>query len=129
MRLKKEYHYLVAGLPDLLLDEGRLKVNLGELKSELQQHVDREDFKLIECLFLEFDNANLLNLLKKKNFDFDFRGNFSQDQLEAQIKETDGSLPSYMNRFIESFKTDDRTNPEVSWENILENYFSRYLLL
>jgi len=128
MRPKTEYHFLVAGLPDLILDEGRLKVSLGDLKSELQQHVNVADFKLIEYLFLEFDNANLLNLLKKNDFEFDLRGNYSQEILEGQLKEIDGSLPTYMNKFIESFKADDRPGPDISWENILENYFYQYLI-
>jgi hypothetical protein len=127
MRFKKEYHYLVAGLPELLLDEGRLKVGSGDLKSGFQQHLDSKDFDLVECLFLKFDNTNLLSLLKKQSFEFDTRGNFSRDLLEEQIKESDGTLPPYMNCFIDSFKADERQNPDMSWENILENYFYQYL--
>jgi hypothetical protein len=127
MRIRKEYHYLVAGLPELLLDEGRLKVGLGDLKTEFQRDLDSHDIELVNCLFLKFDNSNILNLLQKKDFEFDSRGNFSRELIEAQIKESDGALPWYMNRFIDCFKADDRGNPDMSWDNILETYFYQHL--
>jgi hypothetical protein len=128
MRIKRNYHYLVAGLPELLLDEGRMKATLIELKSEFEQNIDQSDFELVKYLFLKFDNANLLNLLKKRDFEFDKRGAFSQELLEEQIKEQTGLLPQYMNFFIEDFMSDRRENIEISWENILEGYFYQHLI-
>jgi len=127
MRIKRNYHYLVAGLPELLLDEGRSKATMIELKSEFQHNLDSYDFNLVKYLFLKYDNSNLLNLLKKGSFEFDPRGNFSQDTLEEQIKERTGLLPVYLNDFIEDFLADQRQNIEMSWENVLEDYFYKYL--
>jgi hypothetical protein len=84
------------------------------------------DLDLLKVLFLQFDNANLLNLLEKKEAGFDERGNFSQELLEEQIRDQDGSLPPYMNRFIADFKENQRDNPDMLWENLLELYYYEY---
>ncbi len=127
MRIKRNYHYLVAGLPELLLDEGRVKATLIELKSEFEHSLDHFDFDLVKYLFLKFDNANLLNVLQRKAFKFDERGSFSQDILEEQIKEQTGLLPQYMNIFIKGFVADQRENQEMGWENTLEVLFYQFL--
>jgi hypothetical protein len=127
MRIKRNYYYLVAGLPDLLLDEGRMKIDMYTLKTEFQHDIHPDDFELVKYLYLKYDNQNLLNLLEKKTFDFDKRGNYLQENLEEQIKEQDGSLPQYMNLFIDSFKNDRQDDAETSWEIVLEKYFYQYL--
>jgi hypothetical protein len=124
--LKRQYHYLVAGLPELLLDEGRLKTTPAALKSDFGSALHPADLDLLKVLFLQFDNANLLNLLEKKEAGFDERGNFSQELLEEQIRDQDGSLPPYMNRFIADFKENQRDNPDMLWENLLELYYYEY---
>jgi len=127
MRIKRNYYYLVAGLPELLLDEGKMKTSLHDLKIEFQHNVHPDDFELVKYMFLKYDNSNLLNLLKKNSFEFDERGDFSQEVLEEQIKEQDGTLPQYMNQFITSFKDEQREDAETSWEIILEDFFYQYL--
>jgi hypothetical protein len=127
MELKRNYHYLVAGLPDLLLDETRSKLSLVQLANELKPGLHPNDIKLVDLLFLQHDNDNLLNLLQKNDFEFDTRGIYAQDVLEEQIKEQDGTLPQYMNSFIEEFKTGQIENPELTWEIVLERYFYAYL--
>jgi hypothetical protein len=127
MELKRNYHYIVAGLPDLLLDESRTKLSLFQLKNELKPGLHPDDGKLADMLFLRYDNDNLLNLLEKNDFEFDTRGNFPQEIMEEQIKEQDGTLPGYMNRFIEEFKSGQTENPELTWEIVLERYFYAYL--
>ncbi len=124
--MKRQYHYLVAGLPELLLDEGRLKTTPAALKSDFGSALHPADLDLLKVLFLQFDNANLLNLLEKKEAGFDERGNFSQELLEEQIRDQDGSLPPYMNRFIADFKENQRDNPDMLWENLLELYYYEY---
>lgn len=123
---KRKYFYLVAGLPDLLLDESKVKLSAAGLRDEWQNDLTAIDFRLVQELFRKYDNNNLLNLLQKNEEPFDSRGNFSQDFLEAQIKEPTGLLPPYMSEFITMFKADLRENPSRSWENILEEMYYEY---
>jgi hypothetical protein len=123
----RNYYYLVAGLPDLLLDEGKLKDGFAELRADIASNLHPNDLKLLQTFYLKFDNKNLLNLLTKSNEAFDTRGNFPIDFMEAEIKEPERILP-YLKTFIINFKAENPTYPETSWENELETYFYEYLL-
>ncbi len=125
---KREYFYLVAGLPDLLLDESKIKVTASALRNDWYELLHPEDAQLADLLFLKYDNYNLLNLLLKNGKDFDERGIYSLDFLEDQVKEPVSTLPSYLSEFILDFKTDNREDASKSWENILEQRFYDYLL-
>lgn len=124
----RDYYYLVAGLPDLLLDEGRTKASGSEFRKEAREQLHPDDDKLMSQFFLKYDNENLLNLLNKNNKPFIDQGSYSQDFLEEQIKEPDGRIHDYMRRFIEEFKNQDRDNQDLPWENILEGYYYDFLL-
>jgi hypothetical protein len=128
LKSKKEYFYLVAGLPEILLDESKLKVTASELRNDWQEQINSKDFELVEVLFRKYDNYNLLNLLLKNGKAFDERGNYSLDFLEDQVKEPVSTLPAYMSEFIIDFKADNREDAAKSWENILEERFYDYLL-
>lgn len=124
---KSNYYYLVAGLPDLLMDQGKVKVSVTEFKAEIEPYLDVHDFELVKILFLKYDNKNLLNLLQKQTFTFDSKGNYVQDFLEEQIKEQDDRLLAYLAAFIQSFKEGLRENEEISWENELETRYFQHL--
>jgi len=127
MLFKNNYYYLVAGLPDLLPDQGKVKISVAEFKAEIKPYLSVADDSLVKILFLKHDNKNLLNLLQKQLFTFDTRGNYDQDFLEEQIKEHDQRILPYLGGFISSFKEGLRENEEISWENELENRFYQYL--
>jgi hypothetical protein len=127
MMFKRNYYYLVAGLPDLLPDEGKLRDGFADLRADIMSNLHPDDEKILKILFLKFDNKNLLNLLTKNNKPFDPQGNFSLDFLETEIKEPEKILP-YLRNFIINFKSENPSYPESGWENELENYFYGYLL-
>lgn len=127
MLFKKNYHYLVAGLPDMLLDEGRSKATVSFFKSEFMQELPPEDYALVQYLFLKLDNTNLLNLLQKKNSPFLELGNYSRDLLEEQIKEPDNRILPYLQSFILKFKSGEQDNTAISWETELDNDFFDFL--
>ncbi len=127
-KTKREYFYLVAGLPDLLPDDTKLKSKTADVRSEWQELLHPGDYALVELLFRKYDNYNLLNLLLKNGKDFDDRGNYSLDFLEDQVKEPISTLPAYLSDFILDFKADNRTDASKTWETILEERFYDYLL-
>ena len=57
---KRNYYYLVAGLPDIVLDQKKLSVSIIDFREELKSHLDPKDYVLVSLLFLPFDNTNLL---------------------------------------------------------------------
>lgn len=58
------YYCLVAGLPDISLDDGKLSYSVADFKSELYPELSVQDRKLIDLFYLKFDNTDLLKLLK-----------------------------------------------------------------
>ena len=108
--MENNYYCLVAGLPDITVEDTKLKMSLTEFKDELQLSLLPEDKKFIDLFFLKFDNQNLLNILLKKDSEFNPLGNFSADELEGLIKQVkadgilaDSPFPIYMQQFLLSF--------------------------
>jgi hypothetical protein len=112
------YYYLVAGLPDLIFEQGKPPFSTAAFRTELEEELVAEDFALVQALFLPADNRNLLGLLEKRDFQWDEQGNYSQAELEAGLRELDG-LPDYMLELIRAFQKNAPLQPNMSWENQL----------
>ena len=124
---KRNYYYLVAGLPDIILDQKKLSITITEFRDEMEYHLHPKDFALVRLLFFPFDNINLLNLLLKNNAPFIDKGNFSRQYLEEEINEPAG-LPEYMKKFINSFRNESPVFPNYSWENQLTWLYYNHVL-
>lgn len=105
--MSKYYYYLVAGLPELTLEDSKLSYTVADFKAELYPDLSDEDKKLIDLFYLKFDNANVLKLLKDKDAAIDLRGNYSAEELVefiSSLKEgdeiADAVFPSYLSIFI-----------------------------
>lgn len=100
------YYCLVAGLPDLSLEDGKLNYTVANFKSELYPELSDKDKKLIDLFYLKFDNDNLLKLLKDKEAVTNSEGNYSSDELLALIASVregdapDKKYPLYLYEFI-----------------------------
>ena len=124
---KRNYYCLVAGLQDIYLDIHKLQQTRSMLKEELQTEFHPDDYELLKLLFLHYDNQNLLNILFKTNKPLSDNGNFSQDEIEENIKEPQ-SLPPYMVKFITAHKEKEPVYPDMSPENELATLFYDQLL-
>ncbi len=124
---RRNYHYLVAGLPDIILDQKKLSQTIADWRQELEYHLHPDDYSLVKLLFLPFDNTNLLNLLLKNKKPLIPEGNYSQSVLEEEIKEP-LSLPSYMQQFIHAYKNETPVFQGYSWENQLTWLYIDFVL-
>jgi hypothetical protein len=125
--LKRNYYYLVAGLPDILLDERKVHFTLIELKEELKSRLHPKDYQLVEYLFLQYDNINFLNILQKKEAEFNPLGNYSESFFNEEIKEPK-KLPEYMKRFLEAYREENPVHPNLSPENQLTWLYFDFML-
>ena len=108
--MSKYYYYLVAGLPELTLEDSKLSYTVADFKAELYPDLSDKDRKLIDLFYLKFDNANVLKLLKDKDATIDPRGNYSAEELAefiSSLKEgdeiADAVFPSYLSTFISEY--------------------------
>ena len=108
--MSKYYYYLVAGLPELTLEDSKLSYTVADFKAELYPDLSDEDRRLIDLFYLKFDNANVLKLLKDKDAAIDYRGNYSAEELAEFISSlkdgdevADAVFPSYLSTFISEY--------------------------
>ncbi|MFV0544793.1 MAG: DUF2764 family protein [Bacteroides sp.] len=132
--MRSKYYYLIAGLPDLTLEDGKLSYTVADFKSELYNQLSTSDKKLIDLFYLKFDNMNVLNLLKGKEEAFDFRGNFTLELLQECIadlkegKKIDSKvLPIYLSTFIFDVLSSE-TVDFVALENKLMALYYEYAM-
>lgn len=105
-----KYYYLVAGFPELTLEDSKLSYTVADFKTEVYPTLPEKDKKLIDLFYLQFDNANILKLLKDKDAVVDPRGIYSAEELTEYIsllKEggevVDSGFPSYLFTFISEY--------------------------
>ncbi|MBV3868458.1 DUF2764 family protein [Phocaeicola coprocola] len=103
------YYCLVAGLPDISLDDGKLNYSVSDFKAELYPDLSAQDRKLIDLFYLKFDNTAILKLLKNKDAVIEDKGNFSAEELLQLIEAVregdtpDKKYPSYLVNFVSQY--------------------------
>lgn len=124
---KRNYYCLIAGLPDILIDQKKIPFSVIELKQELQYQLHPKDYQLVEYLFLPYDNINFLNILQKKEAEFNPLGNYSESFFMDEIKEPE-NLPGYMKKFLEAYRDENPIHPNLSLENQLTWLYFDFML-
>lgn len=111
---KKNYHCLIAGLPDLIPDDKKRYFSSAELRDYLLDELRPADFELVKLYYLPFDHENLLNLLfVDEEFQWDERGNYSRKAFEQladkkQLENLNFSMfPPYFRRFVLLFHDEE----------------------
>lgn len=129
------YYYLIAGLPELTLEDTKLSYTVSDFKTEIYPDLSAKDQKLIDLFYLKFDNANLLKLLKNKEAAIDERGNFSSEELLGYIKAvkdgdkiTDKCFPAYLPEFIAGYLESVSDDEPVLWEDTLSAAYYKYAM-
>ena len=125
-----KYYYLISGLPELQLDDSKLKISLLEFKNQLLENLSDSDLSYIGYFYMQFDNKNLLLLLNNKDAELETLGNLDRDQLLdiiLQFKETeepaDKKIHPYFRQFIPAFLADKPVFQHMSWEDQLATLY------
>ncbi len=137
---KRNYYYLIAGLPDLSIDQGKLQFGSVEFREYLKTQLKSDDYKLIEWLFLPFDNQNLLSLLTQRYDQWNNAGIYTREQLELAIAEVvspdkiisdePSGVKLYLIEFIRLFFNEEEPMPAKSRDLLLATlYYSEAIKL
>jgi hypothetical protein len=120
MILRQEYHYLIAGLPELQFDEGKVTSTLLDFREELKQHLSVSDYQSVHRLFLPYDNANLVGYLVSGQENFDPLGNYNPDTFAEQVNRIKSILPQkpilepYLVKFITDWLSEESGSNSVN---------------
>lgn len=105
-----KYYCLIAGLPELSLEDGKLSYTVANFKTEIYPELSSKDKKIIDLFYLRFDNENLLSLLKNSEAEINPLSNYTADELLTliqNIKEEEklenNNFPPYFATFIQEY--------------------------
>lgn len=129
------YYCLIAGLPDIQQEDQKHSLSIPEFRKELEDQLSASDYELIQWIFADVDNKNLLKLLENKEAVIDDSGNLTVDdwhRLIALIKDVDepkdAKLQNYIVEFFRFVHSDQNSEEEISLENRLAGmYFNAAL--
>lgn len=102
----RKYYYLIAGLPDIAMDSTRVPCPRAQFREDYYPQLSQEDQRLVDLLWLEQDNRNLLALLRDRDTAVEQEGVYSADELKEMIRvcrdddKWDSAYPRYMHDFI-----------------------------
>lgn len=131
------YYCLVAGLPDLSIDDGKLSYSVVDFKENLYPQLSKEDRKIIDLFYLQYDNDCLLALLRDKDAEVvNVRGNYSVEELSTLVSSVaegdvqDKKYPSYFYSFISLYLKNKESGEPVSVlpEDSLSAYYYHYAM-
>lgn len=120
--MANNYYYIVAGLPDLLLDSAKKPAHSADIIQEIQDQLSAGDRQVFSTMRLPYDNLNLIHLLRKTGNPFDARGTFELQALEEELKCPE-RVPEYMRLFLEERKEEKPLHPECILEDQLQWHF------
>ncbi len=128
------YYCLIAGLPELQLDDQKLKYSLTDFKQELVENLSVSDLQLINYFFMQFDNSNLLSVLTKgADTNFSPMGVLEKEDIIdiiSQFKESDSPnnrmIYRYYYDFIPAFLQNEALFPHMSWTDQLSTLYYDY---
>ena len=133
MLFKQQYYCFVAGLPDFSFDSAKLPFTVEEFKQMLENELKSDDKRLLAKYFLQYDNENILNLLKNKDFLPNSLGFVSREEIEDAVEKLkdeqpvkNKNIPTYQQEFIKTWLKNEEQNQSPLWEDLMTSLYMDY---
>lgn len=103
------YYCMMAGAPDLSLNDGKAAVSISDFKQECEENLTPEDKQLVFYFHLRWDCMNIVRLLKNPDAELELLGNFTPEQYTDMIvsaRELTFNVhryPAFMSIFIREY--------------------------
>lgn len=123
--MKQNYYYLIAGLPELSIDDNKLNLTVHDFRDTYYPDLTADDRALLDLVYLSHDNANLLRLLKDKEALLDVEGLYTREALLSIIEAAraeeapECSCPRYMYNFVVETEAEENVADGVFLEDRL----------
>ena len=132
--MARNYYCLVAGLPDLIMEDRKLAFSSIIFRELLQEDIHPQDYTLVSLFFLPFDHNNILSRLYDKEPAYDNHGNFTAEEVEEitdkksfEVAEN-LTMPAYIINFLDDYFIDEEKPSRVNAERQLTSNYYEYLL-
>lgn len=137
-----KYYYLISGLPNISLDDGKLAYSVADFWREIEGQLSCRDRRLIRLFYLKYDNRNLLSYITGSGQDPDARGEIGMDEIEALHKALKNEealpknkrIPAYFKTFLELYLAEERKERKtdegmsVAWEDRLSALYYAFAM-
>ena len=127
------YYCLVAGFPDISLDDGKLSCSVSDFRTDVYPQLASSDQKLVDLFYLKFDNQNLISLLKDKEAPVKTEGTLTGEELLALIETVrngdipDKKYPAYLSEFVSQY-INLASEDLYKAENLLASLYYQYAM-
>jgi len=130
------YYCLIAGLPDITLEDTKLAYSVADFKLELAPVLTDRDQQIMYWYYLKYDNRNILSFLKNITSEdnlLDSRGNFSKAEIveaynltkkKERIPKT-SKIPAYISKFIQAYVTRLENEESIKF-HVLEDQLASF---
>lgn len=131
------YYCLVTGLPEISLDDGKLSYSVLDFKETIYPYLAKEDQRMVDLFYLQYDNRCLLALLRDKDAVVDnSNGVYTPDELLSiitAVKENDArnrKYPAYLYDFAERYMKDKEAGEagDALAEDVLSSCYYQYAM-
>jgi hypothetical protein len=129
------YYSFVAGLPDVSLETIQSSLTVEGLKEEFYREISSKDQKMLNLFFLQYDNANILALLKNKDASLNPNGVYPAEEWTEYIKEVQevdepeiSDIPDYFAKFISAYLAEQPLFENLLWEDQLSVLYYDYAM-
>lgn len=136
----KQYYYLIAGLPKIGIDDGKVQISVHEFIQTLEPHLSASDMDLFMILRLEYDIENILISMYKKDNQPYTEGFLSPDlwaeliswlksHLDSPADKPGGEfikVPSFVVQELRNALVAEETPPELDLRHHLIKGLSKY---
>ena len=124
------YYCLMAGLPDITLENTKHDVSIADLREELEAALSDSDKKVLYYFFLKNECTNLVKLLKNPNAEIDDHGNLTMEQyvdLMTSAREMNFNVhryPAFMSEFAREFAYNKDKEGYFPEDDMLYKFYS-----
>lgn len=130
-----KYYYLIAGFPDIQLDDTKAVPSMETLKTDLEEQLADNDRELLHLIYAKYDNRNLLLFLKDKDAALDPLGTLQTDDwkevtglMEEVENPRDKRLQPYVQQFYAAYKDENFSFDGMSHEDYLAGLYYEYAM-
>ena len=129
------YYSFVAGLPDVSLETIQSPLTVAGLKEEFYYEISFADRQVLNLFFLQYDNQNILSLLKDEDSKISPNGVYSSEEWEEfirEVRETDNpkvsDIPAYFAEFVSAYLSEQPIFENLLWEDQLSALYYKYAI-
>ena len=119
--MSRKYYCLVAGLPNITLEDSKLSYGSEDFLNELKEFIHPDDYRYFRFFKFTKDNENIFKALVNHEHEFLSGGNYSTEDVE-EILDEPAKAEEYIRQFIEEFRSEE-IDTDVNKKRMTELYY------